>query len=393
MHSVGVVIHGQWSCNVQTGPACTPGRLKAQQLGPCADRYGMSPESGFRFRRCVGRPVTHVLGRLHGSGSSQVEPVVAGRALLAASGAMALIFAPLLHPGAQGWWALTVVSVVMTLVLAGSFVPDWRRLPRMSLLCFPLLVCAALSTVSLASPGFAAPLTGMLTLCFAYIGLTQPPGAAVFGLPVAAATFVCCYGVVTGPVLVRLMIAVFVWMLLAELLARLMRRQSTLTEQLAGAAHHDELTGLPNRRDLDTRLLRAAPGDAVVMCDLDNFKTVNDTLGHAAGDRVLAEFGTVLRIGVRGGDYCARFGGEEFLLLLPNTSTSQTLALLDRLRDHWATLQPSMSFSAGVAICTADRTAAESLRIADKMLYAAKAAGRNRCVAEQRPAGSAMAAT
>ena len=177
---------------------------------------------------------------------------------------------------------------------------------------------------------------------------------------------------------------------LAELLSRLMRRQSALTEQLAGAAHHDQLTGLPNRRDLDRRLLSAVPGDALVMCDLDHFKSVNDIFGHAAGDRVLAEFGAILRIGLRSGDYCARFGGEEFLLLLPNSTTRQALALLERLRGQWATLQPSISFSAGVAICTPHRAATDSLRIADTMLYAAKAAGRNRSVTEQHPATAAV---
>jgi diguanylate cyclase (GGDEF)-like protein len=87
------------------------------------------------------------------------------------------------------------------------------------------------------------------------------------------------------------------------------------------------------------------------MCDLDHFKRLNDTQGHAAGDLILAEFGLVLQTCLREGDYAARYGGEEFALLLPQTTTSQTTAALQRLHQGWAILQPDITFSAGSATC------------------------------------------
>jgi diguanylate cyclase (GGDEF)-like protein len=115
-----------------------------------------------------------------------------------------------------------------------------------------------------------------------------------------------------------------------------------------------------------------------VICDLDHFKRLNDTQGHAAGDRVLAEFGMVLHSCLREQDYAARYGGEEFALLLPATGISQAAATLARLRQCWSLLQPGVTFSAGLASFGPNQSAAEVLAIADQALYAAKAAGRNR---------------
>ncbi len=89
-----------------------------------------------------------------------------------------------------------------------------------------------------------------------------------------------------------------------------------VTESLIDASLQDELTGLGNRRGASAALSRVAPGDAIVMLDLDNFKRVNDEFGHAAGDDVLRRLGAFLREMVREGDACARYGGEEFVLVL-----------------------------------------------------------------------------
>ena len=155
----------------------------------------------------------------------------------------------------------------------------------------------------------------------------------------------------TQPLLARLLIAIPVWLLLAELLAALVAHQRRLTEELRQLAHVDALTGLANRRDLDLRLAAPAPGDTVVICDLDHFKAHNDSHGHASGDLVLVDFALVLRSCLRSDDYAARYGGEEFALLLPDTSEAQAVAILARLREHWTVLRPGISFSSGIASC------------------------------------------
>lgn len=202
-------------------------------------------------------------------------------------------------------------------LLALSGVMDWSRRHVRATLVFPALVCLALIGISVARPGLVAPLTGVLTLCFAYIGLTQPPATSILAMCPAAVTFVIANGGLSPAITVRLVINILVWVLLAELLARITLRQTTLTSALRSAAHTDVLTGVANRRDLQTRMSSALPGDTVIICDLDLFKVLNDTLGHNAGDLVLADFGALLRVGLRERDYCARYGGEEFLLLFP----------------------------------------------------------------------------
>lgn len=306
-----------------------------------------------------------------------VDPIVGGRLLLVAAGLISSVAAPLLHPTPAAWIAIVAVTFGMAVLLLATMLVPWNRLPTRATLVFPAAVCAALTFLSTSEPAFFAPLTGLISLCFAYIGLTQPPRTGVFAVPVAAAAFVYANGGLTGPVAVRLFIGACIWTLLAELLARSTARQSELADALRAAAHTDVLTGVSNRRGLQLQLSLVDPGDAIVLCDLDNFKRLNDTFGHDAGDRVLADFGALLRTCLRENDYCARFGGEEFVLALPATSEAGALLVLERLRGHWSVLQPTVTFSAGIAICRSDRPHGDTLAAADHALYEAKAEGRN----------------
>jgi diguanylate cyclase (GGDEF)-like protein len=149
-------------------------------------------------------------------------------------------------------------------------------------------------------------------------------------------------------------------------------------DQLAVDATTDPLTALANRRTFTTVLGRLALGDAVVVIDLDHFKAVNDTLGHAAGDDVLRSLAVCLRDVGRQGDTVARFGGEEFALVLPDAGEHGARVLLARLRRAWRRGDPVTTFSAGVAVHRGTRTPAETLQRADAALYAAKHAGRDR---------------
>jgi diguanylate cyclase len=120
-----------------------------------------------------------------------------------------------------------------------------------------------------------------------------------------------------------------------------------------------------------------------VLLDLDRFEHINDTYGHERGDLVLAMVGAVLRSVLRASDFAARFGGEEFIILLPDTDRSGALILAEKLRTAIANAEVagvgSVSASLGVAVMPDDAGDPEQLlRKADRALYVAKSGGRNR---------------
>jgi diguanylate cyclase (GGDEF)-like protein len=306
-----------------------------------------------------------------------LTPALAGQVLLLATGLPIGVAAPLLQQDAAGWAAFAGISVVMVVALALSLFVPWERLPARATLAFPLAVCGGLVGLAALSAGLAAPLTAVLVLSFAYVGLVHPPGTALLLLPFAGATFVIVNEGWTRVTSVRLVLASVVWLVLAELLARQSARQAVLSEALRAAAHTDVLTGVGNRREVDSRLNAASPGTVVVLCDLDHFKVLNDTHGHLAGDRVLADFGALLRTGIRAVDFAGRFGGEEFLLVLPGVTDEQAASVLARLHQEWASRHPEVTFSTGRSECRHDRSVQQTMASADVALYAAKAAGRN----------------
>lgn len=154
----------------------------------------------------------------------------------------------------------------------------------------------------------------------------------------------------------------------------------------------DPLTGVTNRRTMDAMLaewLENKVPHALILLDLDHFKNVNDTYGHAVGDRVLQFLAQNMKAVARDGDVCCRYGGEEFVLLLPNTTAEEAAQVAEQLRDILAhTESPcgrSVTLSAGVAVYPQMADTAEKLiEAADGALYLAKQAGRNQVmVAEQ----------
>ena len=151
------------------------------------------------------------------------------------------------------------------------------------------------------------------------------------------------------------------------------------TEQLLEESMLDALTGIGNRRHADRALATVGPGDGLAMIDLDHFKKVNDRYGHAVGDRVLYDLANYLATTIRDGDTVARFGGEEFLIVMKRVG-DQAGPTIDRLAQGWRDLDPVTSFSAGVAIHFDGEEAAETLARADAAMYDAKRAGRNRVV-------------
>jgi len=169
-----------------------------------------------------------------------------------------------------------------------------------------------------------------------------------------------------------------------------------LRENLYHQSIHDPLTGLLNRRPmyefLEKEILRTTRKKqplGVIMIDIDHFKTVNDTYGHGAGDAVLREFGLFTQKHIRGGDFACRYGGEEFLLVLTESSLENVKKRAEQFRKeagllgfHYrGRLLDPITLSLGLAVYPEHgQTAQELLLAADVALYQAKADGRDRIV-------------
>jgi diguanylate cyclase (GGDEF)-like protein len=164
-------------------------------------------------------------------------------------------------------------------------------------------------------------------------------------------------------------------LLLAQIAARLER--ATAVRELT---ERDPLTGVLTRGAFDARARQRGEGGraALALLDLDHFKAINDTFGHAAGDRVLATFGALLRRRLRHEDVVARYGGEEFVLLLEDASPAEAEELCGQLMAELAESDAGVTFSAGIAAL--DGSLDETYRRADAALYEAKRAGRARIV-------------
>lgn len=168
----------------------------------------------------------------------------------------------------------------------------------------------------------------------------------------------------------------------------------------------DALTGLPNSRavqDTLKRMVAQAPRTvtplAALLLDLDHFKQINDTLGHGSGDDVLAAVGAALQTTLRDSDFAGRYGGEEFLILLPATSREEALIAAEKVRQAVASIKVAsvdraITCSIGVAVLPDDAGDASTLvRHADRALYSAKAQGRNRVEAAIPPGVEAAVTT
>lgn len=162
-------------------------------------------------------------------------------------------------------------------------------------------------------------------------------------------------------------------------------------------ADRDHLTGLPNRRHFETRLgaIDPAAPAAVALCDIDDFKNINDQHGHGTGDRVLKFVARVLRSELGEHAVVARYGGEEFVCLFEGHSVAEAVALIDAARERLGSRSLSsrqdgriigrIAFSAGVAPIDGDPC--DALRLADVAMYAAKRAGKNQVAVAPGPAG------
>jgi diguanylate cyclase len=163
-------------------------------------------------------------------------------------------------------------------------------------------------------------------------------------------------------------------------------------DRVSNQARHDPLTGALNRKGLDEALERELSNVrrkdtplCMAMLDIDNFKSLNDRLGHATGDAALTHLATVAREVMRPQDTLARYGGEEFVILLPDTALDSGIDAMTRLQRELTRRffltgaeKVLITFSAGVAQLSATETGMDAIRRADQSMYLAKRAGKNR---------------
>ena len=167
-----------------------------------------------------------------------------------------------------------------------------------------------------------------------------------------------------------------------------------LNQTLQRASLTDTLTGIANRRAMLERLKaeanrtqRGGKPFSILMLDLDHFKRINDTHGHEAGDLIIVAVAQTLENNLRNFDFCARWGGEEFLVLLTSTTLKTAVAVAEKLRSAVAAHEVSyegeriaISFSGGIALHKGQSNVNDTLRDADRALYLAKTRGRNQVV-------------
>lgn len=219
---------------------------------------------------------------------------------------------------------------------------------------------------------------GMLFLLTELMGLGYPPS---FRRSLMVASFAPL--LVSGPI--------------GGVIVHLLRQVEQARQRAQQLAWNDELTGLLNRRrftEVGERELRLAQRQrtelALVLLDVDNFKHINDRHGHSGGDAVLQAMGRVLPASLRSTDVAARWGGEEFVLLLPGASGESALQVTERVRQavaQQAIVSGGQVLRWTVSVGVADATEGEAfdalVRRADLAMYRAKSEGKNRvCVAE-----------
>jgi len=292
------------------------------------------------------------------------QPVHDRVALAVWLSAAALGVASLVDPAFAPWRAAGV-ALIFAVISVGSVWEVARYVRRQLSLAWSL---------ALALPMLAA---GLYFLARTVIAVAARPAD---GGPAAVAV---SFGFAVATMLVSLVFQ----------LALLGMAASRLGGDLRRAARHDVLTGLLNRRageevlaDEAQRARRLGTGFALLMLDLDHFKQLNDEHGHAAGDRALQHVSTLLGTQLREIDRLARWGGEEFLVLLPATSQAEARALALRLCERlrrlplvWREQPLSLTASIGVAAWAGvDDSVAHAVERADAALYEAKRGGRDR---------------
>jgi len=279
--------------------------------------------------------------------------------------------------------AMTVAAVMAGVALTWHTVERTRSRP-LDLVVYPLITFAGLGTIGALTTDVATTYGGLLTMAFIYTGLFAPPRSTWPLILPATSSWLLANGLLSNAPLpsleVRLPMTITIWACIGGLLSQHAQLTSRRAASLRREARRDPLTGLRNRRELEEILAGSTHGDALILIDIDRFKSINDRGGHAAGDQLLVDFARVLSRSVRDQDLTVRFGGDEFLVYLPGTSVDSAEAVLARVHETWAEQDRETTFSAGLAPVRTGRDGSDAFVEADRYLYQAKAAGRDRWV-------------
>lgn len=330
---------------------------------------------------------TYVLYTLRGTVPDWASIVLANM-LLAGTFALAL-GAVCQFRGQALPWARMLVPVAAMAVLYAVFIDDYRARIMVAGTLAPLQIGLVLWALWRPQP-LAQRRGAWLFTVGAGLQLLL---LAVRGMQ-AAAHAIPLDGLMRGtPMQSFVFMAAFVVVILTSLGFILMTKDRADADNRYFAVH-DELTGAANRRALTqaldrdvARAVRAGESYALMMLDIDHFKAVNDTHGHHAGDQVLCHVAAVLRARLRAQDLVGRYGGEEFMLLLPNTTLGGAAALAETLREVMEQTPclhegRSIAVTVSIGVCGAHLENANGwdrlIQAADQALYRAKAAGRNR---------------
>jgi diguanylate cyclase (GGDEF)-like protein len=310
--------------------------------------------------------------------------------LFAIAGSLGLVTELLVRdrPQRAGAIAVNVVAVVAAVVIHRL---PWERWSSKATLVLPVLALLLISVGGRLAPGAPTVYGVWFVVLYAWVGFWHPPRTATYLAPLGIVAYVAPFiGSASAPedaiasVVVAIPAAVVLGEVLASNVDAMGRAQSSLEEAqalLERANLTDDLTGVGNRRRANSLLDSMRAGDGLVLLDLDHFKEVNDSLGHAEGDRVLSDLGDYLRSAVREADAVARFGGEEFLVLLRGAG-GQVEDAARRLLDGWRVRCSTVTLSAGAAIHVDSRGPDATFRAADAALYEAKHRGRDRHAVE-----------
>lgn len=319
--------------------------------------------------------------------SRTTDASLAGVLLLATTSMVLVATSPLL-PGGQGPRCPLAPGLAGALLAGLALALPWRRWHPLVAAALPATTSGVLAVSGALGRGDgpSSAYVGLLALVFVHAGLWLSARAGRWLLAPGALSCALLEGRWDRQLLLEVLVQVVVWLAVLHLLARVVQQQRQVEASLRGESHRDALTRLDNRRGLRARGEGVIGGEVVVMLDLDHFKGVNDSLGHAAGDAVLVDFAALLASGLRDGDHAARYGGEEFVLVLVDAGASDVAEVLRRLHAAWADVHPGITFSAGHAVHDPALPWAGTLEAADRALYEAKRAGRNRDVGA-RPVG------
>ncbi len=290
-----------------------------------------------------------------------------------------------------GWWPLPLMLVALVgFLVAGRGAAHARR-PEYRAAAAWLLSVAVIAVGCVETGGFRGPATPWLAIPAVALAVRFRLRGVLAGGLLTVVVILALALLDGGPVTTHYPLVVPLGVVFALLAANLGYTLTLLRSDLQhrGEAVIDPLTGMLNRHALDNRVTELAEQAhvsrqpiALILADLDHFKSINDQFGHAQGDAVLADAASRIRAQLRAYDLAYRFGGEEFLIVLPGADLAGALEIAQTLRraiEEAPSDGVKVTMSFGVSSCgEAEFEFKTLLAAADRALYAAKAAGRNR---------------